>query len=139
MSTQIRCLTTGDAPQQDNALVAQNESFNIIPAANTVYDLYAAPNDTVNNNRKGAIVSSVRLINTHATVTAKVTLYFNRPTTTGQSRRRLLTPADMQLAPNFMYIDDTELTLEPGDKIQGKTDTAGVVQYFISGVERDVI
>jgi hypothetical protein len=139
MATQIKSLTTGDAPQQDNALVAQNESFNIIPTANTVYDLYVAANDAANNNRKGAIVSSLRLINTHATNTAKVTLYFNRPNTGGQSRRRLLTPADMELPPNYMYIDDAEITLEPGDKIQGKADTAGAVQFLISGVERDIL
>jgi hypothetical protein len=139
MATEIKSLTTGDAPQPDNALVAQNESFNIIPTANVVYDLYAAPDEPEDNNRKGAIVSSLRLINIHATATAKVTLYFNRPTTSGQSRRRLLTPADMQLPPNYMYIDEAEITLEPGDKIQGKSDTAGVVQYLISGMERDVI
>lgn len=137
MSVQVKFLTVG-APLPDNSLAAPSDSFNIIPTADTVYDLYLAVNDAANNNKKSAVVSSIRLINAHATATAKVTLYFNRPDS-GFSRRRLLTPADMSLPPNHMYIDDAELTMEPGDKIQGKADTAGVVQYLISGVERDVI
>jgi hypothetical protein len=137
MSVQIESLTVG-APTVDTSLLAQNDFFNVIPTANTVYDLYVAADDAPNNNRKSAVVESIRLINTHATATAKVTLYFNRPAG-GLGRRRLLTPVDMQLPPNYMYIDDAEITMEPGDKIQGKTDTAGVVQYLISGLERDVI
>jgi len=45
---------------------------------------------------------------------------------------------DLSLAPGLLYIDEGELTLEPGDRIQGKADVANVIQYVISGVERDV-
>jgi hypothetical protein len=41
------------------------------------------------------------------------------------------------MLPGFSLIDEGEITLEPGDKIQGKADTANVIQYLISGVERD--
>ena|SRR6266496_1449930 len=137
MSVQIKSLTNG-VPPRDTSLVAPNDFFNLIQGANIVYDLYTAPNVTTPTvNTKAAIVKSIRVINTHATATVKMTLYFNRPNASGQNRRRLLTPADMSLPPNFVYIDDSEITLEPGDKIQGKTDTAAVVQYLISGVERD--
>jgi hypothetical protein len=134
MSLQIRSLTNG-TPAKDISLVAAIDSFNIIPTANEVYDLYTAAKDSINN--KSTIVQSIRLANTHATNTVKVTLYFNRPNTSGQNRRRLLAPADISIPAGFTYIDEGEVTLEPGDKIQAKADTAKVVQYVISGVERD--
>ena len=84
MSTQIKSLTNG-APAKDNSIAASADSFNIIPTANQVYDLYTAPNDLT--NKKTAIVKSIRVINTHATNTVKVNLYFNRPNASGQNRR----------------------------------------------------
>lgn len=135
MSLQIKSLTVS-APTVDNSLAAQNDSFNTIPTANTVYDLYSAPTDP--NTKKAAIVKSIRLANTH-TATVKVTLYFMRPNSSGAYRRRLLTPVDLPLTANYVYIDDSEITLEPGDRIQGKADYGAVIQYLISGVEREVI
>jgi len=142
MSVLIRSLTSLDPttqPKPESKCPACPDFFNIIPAAmpTCVYTLYSAPNDTATPNKKAAIVKSIRLINIHPTATVKVTLYFNRPNASGNYRRRLLTPADMALAPNFVYIDDSELTLEPGDQIQGKADTPGQIQFLISGVERD--
>lgn len=134
MSVQIKSLSNA-APTVDNSLAAQNDNFNIIPTANTVYDLYTAANDAT--NKKTAIVNSLRLVNTH-TASVKVNLYFMRPNATGQNRRRLITPVDLSLAPGYLYIDNDELTLEPGDRIQGKADVGNVIQYVISGVERDV-
>jgi len=136
MSIQVKSLTLGP-PVADIALAAQNDNFNVIPTANVVFDLYTAKNDTVNQVFKAAIVKSIRVLNTSSSATVKITLYFNRPNTSGQYRRRQLTPADVPLAPGFEYIDDDEITLEPGDKIQAKADTAGIIQYLISGVERD--
>jgi hypothetical protein len=137
MSLQIKSLTIG-APTIDNSLAAPNDNFNIIPTANTVYDLYTAANDATNKVFKAAVVSTIRLLNTHATSTVKVTLYFMRPNASGQNRRRLLSPPDIALIPGFTYFDDGEITLEPGDRIQAKADVANAVQYLISGVERDV-
>src|SRR5262245_47573271 len=134
MSVLIKSLTSS-APPADTSLAAQLDSFNTLQTANTVYDLYAAPNDSV--AKRAAILKSIRLVNKHATAIVKVTLWFNRPNANGQNRRLLLTPADMPLLPNFVYIDDSEITLDPGDKIQCKADTGGVVQYLISGLERD--
>ena len=31
-----------------------------------------------------------------------------------------------------------QITLEPGDMLQAKADVGGVIQYVISGVERDM-
>ena len=136
MSVEIKSLTNA-APTADNSLAAPNDNFNIIPTANTVYTLYTAAND--DGNKKSAIVNSLRILNTSATVTVKITLYFNRPNASGLSRRRQLTPADVPLPPGFAYIEDDEITMEPGDKIQAKADTAGVIQYLLSGVERDIV
>jgi hypothetical protein len=135
MSVQIKSLTIG-APQVDNSFAAPNDNFNLIPSANVVFDLYVAKNDTVNSIFKTAIAKSIRLVNT-AAVPVKINLYFTRPNASGQSRRRQISPVDLSLGPGFMFIDDDELTLEPGDKIQGKADTANAIQYTISGIERD--
>lgn len=136
MSVLIKSLTLGP-PVADITAAATNDYFNVIQAANTVYDLYTAPNET--SAKRAAIVNSIRVANTHS-ANVKITFYVNRPTaaTNGFHRRRLLTPIDMTLGPNQIYVDETELTLEPGDKIQGKADVANVIQYWISGVERDV-
>jgi hypothetical protein len=137
MSVEIKSLTAG-APVKDTSLAAQNDPFNLIASANEVYSLYTAANEAT--GKKAAIVKGIRLVNAHATATVKVTLYFNRPNpTTGRSRRRLLGPPDVALPAGFTYIDDGEITLEPGDKIQAKVDTANAIQFVISGVERDVV
>jgi hypothetical protein len=136
MSVEIKSLTN-TTPTKDTSLGAPLDTFNLIPTANEVYDLYSAPKDAINT--KAAIVKSIRLINTHATATVKVNLYFNRPNAIGQNRRRPLITTDTALLPGFSLIDEGEITLEPGDKIQGKADTANAIQYLISGVERDAI
>jgi len=124
---------------------AAGDLFNIIPATapTNVYDLYIAPRASQTSTiNRAAIVKSIRLVNT-AGGNVKVTLYFNRPASFDANgnacggRRRLLTPADMILAPNSVYIDNDELTLAPGDRIQGKADGLNAIQFLISGVERD--
>ncbi len=135
MSIQIKSLTVG-APTIDNALAAQNDNFNVIPSANTVYDLYIAPNDVPNKNVKTTIVKAIRLVNTGAT-SVTINLYFNRPNASGLYRRRLISPVNMSLPAGFLFIDNDEITLEPGDHLQGMASVGGVVQYNISGVERD--
>src|SRR5512139_2675604 len=62
MSVQIKSLTVG-APVVDSSLASPNDNFNLIPAANTVYDLYAAAKSATDT--KAAIVNSLRLVNTH--------------------------------------------------------------------------
>src|SRR5262245_53739679 len=120
MSLEIKTLTI-DPPSKDISLAAPIDTFNVIPTANEVYDLYAAPNDPVNNIRKSAIVKSIRMINTHASSAVKVSLYYNKPAN-GQYRRRLLAPAEISLPAGFSLLDDSEVTMDPGDKIQAKAD-----------------
>src|SRR6266542_4452342 len=110
MSIQIKSLTSS-APVLDNSQSAANDNFNVIPSANQVYTLYMAPKDP----NKTAIVKSIRLVNSHATATVKVSIYFNRPNSAGLNRRRFLAPVDMSLVPGTAFVDDGEITLEPGD------------------------
>jgi hypothetical protein len=124
---------------------ASSDLYNILPAAHAtdVYDLYIAPKaSSTSTINRAAIVKSIRLVNTSG-ASVKVTLYFNHPGSfdangnASGGRRRFLTPADMVLPANFIYIDNDELTLAPGDRIQGKSDTLNAIQFLISGVERD--
>jgi len=135
MSVEIKSLTSG-APTMDNSLASPNDNFNIIPTANAVFNLYTASNDPANS--KNAILKNIRLVNI-SSGSVKVNLYFMRPNSSNQYRRRQITPLDMVLQPGFLYIDDDELTLEPGDSIQAKADTANAIQYIISGLEQDVV
>ena len=130
MALNLKCLTNG-APTQDNSLAAQNDFFNVIPAANIVYDLYTTP------SAKTALVKNIRVVNIGG-ASAKVNFYFMRPNNSGQYRRRQILPVDLVLQAGAVYVDDQEITLEAGDRIQAKSDTANVIQYLISGMERDV-
>ena len=134
MSIEIKSLSN-PAPVKDISLSAPLDSFNIIPTANEVYDIYTAPNETT--DKKSAIVKSIRLVNIKAE-TVNLSLYFNRPDENGKNRRRLLTPDGLGLGSNSTYIDDGEITLEPGDKLQLRANSANAIQYVLSGVEREV-
>jgi len=137
MALQVKSLTVGK-PLPDVSMAAMNDSFNVIPTPDIVHDLYVAPSLPTSPVPRTAIISNIRLINTHATDAVQFTLYFNRPDSNGCFRRRQLTPPNVSLPAGFEYIDDDEITLEPGDRIQAKANAAGVLQYLISGVERDV-
>lgn len=132
MAIQVKALTNG-TPTIDNSLVSPNDSFNVIPAATAaaIYDLYTVPVG------KTCVVKNIRLTNiTAAPVTTN--LYFTRFTIGGLARRRQLTPVDMVIPAGILYIDDDEITLEAGDRIQAKASAPNGVQYMISGVERDI-
>ena len=87
-------------------------------------DLYTVPSGT------SAIVRSITLVNTNTT-TETVNLYYLQ---SGGTARRIL-PKDLQLAVGNSLTVDIILTLSAGDKIQGQTTTASVVDFVISGVE----
>src|SRR5258708_35293755 len=123
MAIQVKELTNA-APTLDNSLPAQNDNFNVIPSANSVYDIYTVA------TAKAAVVKAIRFVNV-ASGSVKINIYFMRPNSTGQSRRRQLSPVDLSLAAGFLYIDETEITLEAGDRIQAKADTANAIQYTV--------
>jgi hypothetical protein len=84
---------------------------------------------------KRAILKGIRLVNSD-TAARTVNLYF-RPN--GGSTSRLIFPKDLTLAAGAAFIDDSEITLQAGDKIRGKADTAAKVDFVLSGVERDEV
>ena len=130
MSVQIKSLTNSSSVL-GSLMPAANDDFNLIPLPNTVYRLYTAP------AAKAAIVKSIRVTNIKSQ-TINITLYLNRPDADGRYRRRLLAPKNMTIPPNGACIDDSEITLEPGDSIEGECAQGNSVHYIISGMERDV-
>src|SRR2546428_13986533 len=99
MALQVKELSN-TAPTIDNSPQAQGDSFNIIPNANTPYDLYTAP------AAKAAVIKTIRLVNISA-ASVKVNLYFMRLNISGQYRRRQITPAEMLLTARGLFIDGT--------------------------------
>ena len=93
-----------------------------LPAATG--DLYTAPASTQ------ALIKTIKLVNTNTTAEA-VDLYL---TPSGGTARRII-PKNLSLGAGYLLVVDDELTLEAGDKIQGDTTTASMVDYTISGVE----
>lgn len=81
---------------------------------------------------KTTIVKSMRFVNTD-TVARTMNLYFKRSGGTA----RLIFPANMSLGVGHLAVDSDEITMEPGDKIQGDASVATKIDYVISGVERD--
>jgi hypothetical protein len=123
------------------------DNFSVIPTAGVVYDLYTAPNapgdpaavPPVPQNIKSAVIESIRLVNKSAGLVT-VNLDFMRPHPIyGWHRRVPISRVDQALQSGFVYIDDSEITLEPGDRIQGVASVANAVHYVISGVEREVV
>ncbi len=80
---------------------------------------------------KAVIVRNMRFVNT-GSGNATLNVYFKNAAATS---RRVL-PKDLLLPPGFCLIDDQEITLEVGDKIEG-LGTGSTVDYVISGVERE--
>lgn len=76
-----------------------------------------------------AIIKTITLTNT-AAVARTVNLYVNA---TGVNRR--IIPQNMSMEPDYTFIFDDELTLEPGDSIQGDASVAACVDYVINGIE----
>jgi hypothetical protein len=87
-------------------------------------DLYTVPTGT------SAIIRSITLVNTNTT-DETVNLYYLQ---SGGTARRIL-PKDLKLTAGNSLTVDVILTLGAGDKIQGVTTTASVVDFVISGVE----
>jgi hypothetical protein len=129
MSVEIKQLTMLE-PVFDDQAEATDDTFNLIPEANKVYTLYTAPAN------KAVIVKSVRVTNI-LSQTVQINLYLNRPAN-NLPRRRLLAPKNLPIPQQSTYIDDAEITLEPGDSIQALCLQNNGVHYVISGVEREV-
>jgi hypothetical protein len=97
--------------------------------ADTLYDLATASTSPA----RAVIVKSIRLSNLH-TSAILVNLYF----VPSGGTARLISAPDLSMAAKTLYVDDKEVTLGSGDKIQGKAGTADKIEWVTSGVERDV-
>lgn len=90
-------------------------------------DLYTTPAS------KTTIVKNIRVVNTD-TSARTINLYYKRSGGTA----KLVMPVNMSLGAGFLAVEEAELTMEAGDKIQGDASVASKLDYVISGVERDV-
>jgi len=123
--------------------------INRIPLDGEIYDLYAAP--SASGASRAAILKSIRIVNTHSAPVVINLYYTDNVLTSGggtsptECRRRRLAPSNMVLASGFAFIEDSEITVESGARIQAsaKPETGAVqpsvlIDYVIGGVERDV-
>jgi len=87
--------------------------------------LYTCPAST------SAIVSKIHLVNTSGSE-IEINIYFKA--SGGTSRR--ICPKDMILKAGYMAVLDDEVVMEAADIIEGDAETANVIDYVISGVQR---
>jgi len=83
---------------------------------------------------KAAIVKSMRFANTDEAGIQTISIFFTK---SGEDPR-LISPASLSLMPGMVAVDDQEITMEAGDKIQAEASEEEIIDYVISGVERDV-
>ena len=82
---------------------------------------------------KSQIIKTMRFANTNAAVAVTLNVYFTRAT--GPDRQ--IGPKNLSIPAGQIYVDETEITLEAGDRIRGAVSIGGTVDYLISGIERD--
>ena len=97
----------------------------------TVSALYTVPPD------KAAIVKSMRFVNTDDTDPVTLDLYYLKSGGTHPDDARRILPAGVSLAKNSLLLEEAELTLGAGDKIEGIASAATTVDFVFSGIERD--
>jgi hypothetical protein len=96
---------------------------------------------------KSTLVKSISLVNTSASAVS-VNIWLAVAQGTINATQRLVSPSNLQIAPNAQIVLDTELTLfttnggSPStaiaDKLVAAASVANVVDYVINGLERDV-
>lgn len=82
---------------------------------------------------KTQIIKTMRFANPSTTATVTMNLYFSR--SSGLARQ--IAPKNLTIPPGNIYVDETEITLEAGDRVRGSV-SGGALDYVISGIERDV-
>ncbi len=87
-------------------------------------DIYTAPALTQ------TIIKNIVLVNTD-TSARTVNLYVSK---SGGSVTRI-TPKDVSVGVGYQLIFNDDITLGPGDKVQGDASVASVVDYTVSGIE----
>lgn len=90
----------------------------------SLVDLYTVP------SAKTAIIKAMRFVNTH-TVAVTIDVYYKK------SADRLIFPKSLSIAPGNLVTEDTEITLDAGDKIRAGASSTNKIDFLISGVERE--
>jgi len=87
---------------------------------------------TVPSTVSGAIVKSIRLVNTQASGAVTINLFF---TPNGGSQVRIL-DKDKSIANGALLLFSNELTMAPSDKIELSTSGTTSIDYVVCGIER---
>ena len=90
---------------------------------------------------KAALVTAMRFFNSSLTSTVQMHLRYvayDMQTAFVFRKRRHILPLDMRLNPGELMVETTPLVLEAGDGLIGYAFTDNLINYVISGVERDV-
>jgi len=106
-------------------------------ANNELLTLYSTNSNKVPTG-KAAIVKSVRLANTSASTTRKLTL--NYLSGISGAANKAVSPKDLTLAPGSMVILNDELILVADDKLRASFNDSGTgddIDVVLGGVERD--
>lgn len=102
-------------------------------ASNQLNSIVATDLFTPVLNGKTQIIKSIRFANPSASAAVTLNVYFAR--STGPNRQ--IAPKNLIIPAGNIYVDESEITLEAGDRIRASV-SGGVVDYIISGIERDV-
>lgn len=90
---------------------------------------------------KAQVIKNMRFTNTSTTaaITLNVAVYSTNPSPFSGTDAKVVSPANVSIAPGASYLDNSEITLEYNQKLQYKTGTTGgPIDFVVSGIERDV-
>ncbi|MBI2928464.1 MAG: hypothetical protein HYY24_22575 [Verrucomicrobia bacterium] len=99
-------------------------------AATTV--LYPNSNYPVPAGVLGAIINNVRIVNTHATNSTQVNLYY---TPSGGSQLRIL-DQNKSINAGDLLVVKPDLTMVPADKIELVSASGASLEWVVSGVDQ---
>ena len=115
------------------ALEVKLLGFGTYNASTTNQELLNRLTDNAVPAGKAVIIKSIRLVNTHASAAATVTLNANDGT-----NHRLVSNKEFSLGAKAMYADSNEITLEATHKLRMTLGSGGgPVEFVVSGIMRD--
>jgi len=89
--------------------------------------IYTSP-----TSQHGTVINTITCVNTHTG-----TIYINLYLKPGGGTTRRIIQKNLRLRAGEMGLSQEEVTLDPGDVIQGVATTASKVDYVIGGIENE--
>ena len=85
---------------------------------------------------KAAVIKNFRLANNEASTARTVNIYYLR-SGLSDTNARLILQRGLSITAGNVVVDANELTMAAGDKIIGDASVANMIDFVVSGVERD--